>query len=432
MAVAVALGNPAPWSPNCASSGPPRPRTFPFPLSSINFPAKVLDPASSPPLFSERRPLRLFRLPRAAEGFDQVGDSGNQSSQDSIFQKASNWAQPILDFAATNFLPLALLSGIALGLANPTPGCVAHRLSLSRFSTCGIFFISGIMLRSSELGAAIEAWPAGLFGLGSILLLSPFLSRLILQVQLTPQELVTGLAIFCCMPTTLSSGVALTQLVGGNTALALAMTVLSNLLGILIIPFSLSKLIGTGAGISVPTTQLFKSLIMTLLVPLIIGKVVRDSSKSMAKFVDQNRQSFSMISAICLSLVPWMQVSQSRSLLLTVQPAVFAITVSMGILLHIILLAFNTIAVQSLSVVSGGDQSVFSNKDNARAVILVASQKTLPVLVAVIEPLQGALGESGLLVLPCVALHIIQIILDSFLVNLWLRKDQISLKTKQV
>jgi sodium/bile acid cotransporter 7 len=78
----------------------------------------------------------------------------------------------------------------------------------------------------------------------SILLLSPFFSKLILQVQIAPQEFVTGmllntkvavifyfilffltfcskllimmildtgLAIFSCMPTTLSSGVALTQ-----------------------------------------------------------------------------------------------------------------------------------------------------------------------------------------------------------------------------
>ncbi|KAG6506581.1 hypothetical protein ZIOFF_031905 [Zingiber officinale] len=59
-------------------------------------------------------------------------------------------------------------------------------------------------------------------------------------------------------------------------------------------------------------------------------------------------------------------------------------------------------------------------------------KKTLPVLVAVVEQLHGALGEPGLLVLPCVAAHIIQIIIDSFIVNLWLRKDQMSAATKEV
>lgn len=107
---------------------------------------------------------------------------------------------------------------------------------------------------------------------GSILLFTPFFSRLILQLQLQPQEFVTGLALFCCMPTTLSSGVALTRLAGGNSALALAMTLISSLLGILIVPFSISMFIANGVGVSVPTKQLFRSLILTLLVPLLIGK----------------------------------------------------------------------------------------------------------------------------------------------------------------
>lgn len=40
-------------------------------------------------------------------------------------------------------------------------------------------------------------------------------------------------------------------------------------------------------------------------------------------------------------------------------------------------------------------------------------QKTLPVMVAVVEQLGGALGESGLLVLPCVAAHLNQVVLTS-------------------
>uniref|UniRef100_A0A2P2K7Y4 Uncharacterized protein MANES_10G058700 n=1 Tax=Rhizophora mucronata TaxID=61149 RepID=A0A2P2K7Y4_RHIMU len=86
-------------------------------------------------------------------------------------------------------------------------------------------------------------------------------------------------------------------------------------------------------------------------------------------------------------------------------------------LLHIILLAFNSLAVKGLSAVSGGSRSIFTKEENANAFILVASQKTLPVLVAVVEQLGGVFGESGLLVLPCVAAHLNQIIMDSFLVN---------------
>ncbi|KAK9153698.1 hypothetical protein Sjap_001178 [Stephania japonica] len=248
---------------------------------------------------------------------------------------------------------------------------------------------------------------------------------------MVPQEFVTGLAIFTCMPTTLSSGVALTQLVGGNTALALAMTVVSNLLGILIVPILLSNFIADGAGVTIPTGQLFRGLVITLLVPLILGKISRDYISGVAKYVDQNRKLLSMTSAVLLSLVPWMQVSKSRSLLLMVRPIIFLIAIGLGLLLHLILLALNTLAAKSLSIISGGRTSVFTKNENFRALVMVTSQKTLPVMVAVVEQLRGAFGESGLLILPCVAAHINQIIFDSFLVSFWLRKDQSSNPLKE-
>lgn len=83
----------------------------------------------------------------------------------------------------------ALVGGVALGLANPTLGCLADSYNLSKFSTFGIFAIAGkkrpyifslfdvlwdgtyilchkgLTLRTEEIGATAEAWPVGLFGL---------------------------------------------------------------------------------------------------------------------------------------------------------------------------------------------------------------------------------------------------------------------------
>ncbi|KAL0382738.1 UNVERIFIED_CONTAM: putative sodium/metabolite cotransporter BASS4, chloroplastic [Sesamum calycinum] len=142
-----------------------------------------------------------------------------------------------------------------------------------------------------------------------------------------------------------------------------------------------------------------------------------------ADFADGNRKLLAVISAVFLSFVPWIQVSRSRALLLMVKPAIFLVAVTMGALLHAVLLAFNALAIPSLSLMSGGSKSPFAKKENASALLLVASQKTLPVMVAVVEQLGGALGESGLLVLPCVAAHLNQIIIDSFLVSVWKQKE---------
>ncbi|KAK7845637.1 putative sodium/metabolite cotransporter bass4 [Quercus suber] len=360
---------------------------------------------------------------RATDNSKQGNSDASNHKKVMISANVSNLTKALLNFTMTNFLPIALISGVVLGFANPTLGCLAHKYSLSKFSTSGIFFISGLKLQGGEFRAVSEAWPAGIFGLASILLLSPFFSSLISQVNLAPREFVTGmlakhkscrLAIFSCMPTTLSSGVALTQLVDGNSALALALTVMSNLLGILTVPFWISKFFTDDFGVPIPTRELFWSLILTLLIPLILGKVVRNMLKGLATYIDQNQRIFSMLSTILLSLfVPILEVS------------VF-ILLNWGALrlVHLTLLGFNTVAIKSVSSGFCGSKSVFSKKENFRALLIVCSQKALLIVVAVVEQLGGALGESGLLVLPCVAAHINQVIIDSLLVNFWLQKDR--------
>ncbi len=60
-----------------------------------------------------------------------------------------------------------------------------------------------------------------------------------------------------------------------------------------------------------------------------------------------------------------------------------------------------------------------------RAVVLVGSQKTLPIAVTVLGQLGGALPDLavGLAVIPCVVAHLAQILVDSLLVSHWLRQD---------
>lgn len=179
----------------------------------------------------------------------------------------------------------------------------------------------------------------------------------------------------------------------------------------------------SGVGVSIPIEQLFISLVMMLLIPLILGKVVRESVNGVADCADKNRKLLSIMSALFLSLAPWIQVSKSRSLLLMVKPSSFFLAILLGILLHLVLLAFNALAIKILSSISGGSKSVFANQRNSTAFLLNASQKTLLVMVAVVDQLGGALGATGLLILPCVAAHLNQTIVDSFLVNFLLRKD---------
>ena len=67
----------------------------------------------------------------------------------------------------------------------------------------------------------------------------------------------------------------------------------------------------------------------------------------------------------------------------------------------------------------------------ARALILVGSQKTLPIAVTVLGQLSGKVsGPIGFAVISCVVAHLVQIVIDSMLVSHWMSVDAGSLRTR--
>lgn len=108
-------------------------------------------------------------------------------------------------------------------------------------------------------------------------------------IKMTPEEFSIGLAIFCVMPTTLGVGVALTAASKGNQALALLLTISTNLLGIITVPYELRLLLRGSNVVSVEPGPLILKLGLTVLVPAVIGKVLTSTSSTVSKFVDSNR-----------------------------------------------------------------------------------------------------------------------------------------------
>ena len=71
--------------------------------------------------------------------------------------------------------------------------------------------LTGLGMRKGETVEALSSWGSFVFGMVSILVITPLAALVALRLPLQPPELAFGLAVFCCMPTTLSSGVSLTQ-----------------------------------------------------------------------------------------------------------------------------------------------------------------------------------------------------------------------------
>ncbi|KAL4419051.1 hypothetical protein ABPG77_010330, partial [Micractinium sp. CCAP 211/92] len=175
-------------------------------------------------------------------------------------------------FVIDNFLPLAFAVAIIWALAWPVPGKAVISVTILNGSVHVIqevniiivFFISGLVLKTEDIKAALKHKLGVAYGLISILFVTPCLGFAFRAIPLVPGEFAAGLTLFAAVPTTLGIGVSLVRSCKGNEGLALLLTVASNLLGIFTMPIWLKALFH-GSSLNV-------HLVITILVPSVIGK----------------------------------------------------------------------------------------------------------------------------------------------------------------
>lgn len=54
---------------------------------------------------------------------------------------SASWVAAALAFVEKQYLPIALLTALALGAANPAPGLAAAKMHIPAVATFGIFFV---------------------------------------------------------------------------------------------------------------------------------------------------------------------------------------------------------------------------------------------------------------------------------------------------
>ena len=234
----------------------------------------------------------------------------------------------MLGFLQRQFLPVGLLAAAVVGFFFPRPGLYMAELPTQYVAVSIIFFLSGLMLKTDEVHAALAAWKATSWGCVSILFATPFLGAVIaFQLPMEP-AFQFGLALFCCMPTTLTSGVALTAQARGNVALALLLTVLTNIVGIFTVPFVLAHLLSSLGQVELSAGDLFAKLCLSILLPLGVGKYLR---RFAVDWINAQRSRLTLASNAALISIPWMKFSESSGQLAQVEPMSLLILVLSGL-----------------------------------------------------------------------------------------------------
>lgn len=353
-----------------------------------------------------------------SKGSERRCATGGEAESVSIHKESFS----IQKFVDDNFIPIALLCAASFGWMFPKPGEVAMSLKVQKLSTIGQFVISGMVLQANQVAVAIKSPLPLLYGIISILFVTPLLGIAIMNIPwIQPFEFKIGMAVFCCVPTTLSSCVALANACNGNAAVALMLVVMTSTLGVFTIPFMLSLVLGaTSLGQQAfDQRELLKSLIVSVLLPLFVG-IGLQCIRSVSAWKDKNRKLLSRMSTMFLCLTPWMQLSIASAAHLPIGPGMVLTALTLGVGVHLVFLAFNMLATSGIRFNSNDGENTAIRK----SVVLCTSEKTLPVAVAVISQLKGVLGSAmAFAVLPCIFSHIVQTIIDSALVSHWNKKD---------
>ncbi|XP_029416671.1 sodium/bile acid cotransporter 7 isoform X4 [Nannospalax galili] len=196
---------------------------------------------------------------------------------------------------------------LAIGAAKLEPsvgvngGPLKPEVTVSYIAVATIFFNSGLSLKTEELTSALVHLKLHLFIQVFTLAFFPATIWLFLQllsVTSINEWLLKGLQTVGCMPPPVSSAVILTKAVGGNEAAAIFNSAFGSFLGIVVTPLLLLLFLGSSS--SVPFTSIFSQLFMTVVVPLIIGQIVRRYIKD---WLERKQPPFGTVSSSVLLMI---------------------------------------------------------------------------------------------------------------------------------
>ncbi|CAE7514646.1 BASS4 [Symbiodinium pilosum] len=291
-------------------------------------------------------------------------------------------------------------------------GVQIGKFRLPQVAVIVIFIVSGLCLDSISECLQYKALTLSVV---LVLGITPLLAYPILHYGQghVEESLLEGLAVFCVVPTTLSSGVTMVTQAKGNVSLAVLLTTITNLLGVATMPWSVSKIFAAKVPIK-PAEMLFELIWLTL-VPLIVGMGLREVVPAAKSFAKTNKKVLGLCQNSCILLVVLLMTSSAQPKIVTTDSFDLSCALAIAAGIHLVYRVL-------------GYFSATAAKLEPRewvTVVLMSSQKSLPVCVSVMSALPATLrANSGLMIVPCIMAHASQLIIDSILAVRWEVKDE--------
>jgi len=313
---------------------------------------------------------------------------------------------------APDTFTLCLLGTVALASILPCSGRTA--IALGKLTTVAIgllFFLHGAKLSREAMVSGLTHWRLHLLVLASTFVMFPLLGVVMkpLAGTVIQPELYVGILFLCTLPSTVQSSIAFTAMARGNVAAAVCSASASNFIGIFVTPLLVGTLIARGAGGGSSLDAIW-TICEQLLLPFIAGQLLRpwigawvDRKKPMLKFVDQGSILLVVYTAFSESVNEglWHKLSLS---------ALIALGVVCCVMLAVALL-----------LAAWTSRRLGFSKEDEITIVFCGSKKSLASGVPMAKVL-FAPGALGMVILPVMLFHQIQLMVCAVLAARWARR----------
>ncbi|EKO3518442.1 bile acid:sodium symporter [Vibrio fluvialis] len=312
---------------------------------------------------------------------------------------------------------------VAIALATVTSelgrsGGVIHLDQLTGVGIAIVFFLHGLGLSPQAIKAGLTNWRLHVYIQMATFVVYPILWVIFGEAFLAymPSALAFGFCYLLVLPSTISSSVAMTSVGKGNVPGAIFNASLSSILGVFITPLLIQLFMGF-EGVQLDLLDSVISISKLLLLPMIAGQIMRpylvawvDRHKAVVNKVDKYVILLIVYNAFCDSVVNGIWSEFSVGLLAT---SIIICTVILLVMVHLIQW--------------GARRTKFTLPDEVAAVFC-GTKKTLAAGIPMAKVIFGADPSLGMILLPIMLYHPIQIFYCAVLANRYARQSE-SLKT---
>lgn len=305
-----------------------------------------------------------------------------------------------------------MLVAVALAFIWPSPGAKGgflHPELLNKIGIALVFFLNGLGLSLASLKDGALRWKVHLLIQVSTFLIFPALGWLLLKTSgdWMSADLQTGFFYLCALPSTVSSSVALTVAARGNVPVAVFNATLSSLIGVVLTPFWMAWILGS-SGTGFDVWPVIVDLLIWLVLPLVVGQFSRPA---LGAWASHNKTRIQIVDRLTILTLVYTSFADTvkEGIWSNYGPVILLETIIGSTLLFAIVLALTRYLARLLGL----------PVEDRIAAVFCGSKKTLASGVPMAHLIFGANPALGLILMPIMIYHPLQLAVGGFLAQRW-------------